>query len=246
MAITVTNYGNVIQNSTPYFNLIDNYVYLHHTQTLIVLPTFPESIIDSMPASYTSTPIMGRSAPIYSYSGSGPRSIDLSFKLHRDMMNQVNTDISIPDISDASILNSYQALQKKLARKDYMELLINELQSIAFPNYAAAEKMINPPMVSVRIGDEIFCKGVVNGGVNVTYSGPILNNPLYDENGEYIYEEDIYGKPLTIRKSGKGKYAVADVNFKVSEIDPYDALTIARMGSLRGYNRNLEKNLYLK
>jgi hypothetical protein len=34
--------------------------------------------------------------------------------------------------------------------------------------------MVNPPMVAVRFGNEIFIKGVVTGGVTVTSQLPLL------------------------------------------------------------------------
>ena len=39
------------QNNKP-FTMIDNYIYLYHTDTLIALPTVPESITDSMTVNY--------------------------------------------------------------------------------------------------------------------------------------------------------------------------------------------------
>jgi hypothetical protein len=36
------------------------------------------------------------------------------------------------------------------------------------PKYDYGNKMINPPMVAVRFGNEFFIKGVVQGGVTVT------------------------------------------------------------------------------
>ena len=244
MNAAVINTGEVLANSKPYLPSIDNYVYLHHTNTLIILPTFPEQLSDTMPARYTPTDIMGRSAPIYTYNGSGPRTVDISLKLHRDMMNQVNTDINIPEGVDATLRNDYMALATKLKRQDYMELLIRELQSIALPTYIASQKMINPPLVSIRIGDEVFCKGIVDGGVSVMYSGPILANPVYDADGKMIYEKDAYGNNTNIRLTGKGKYALADIQFKVTEVDPYDADIVQELGSMRGLNRTLERNLY--
>ena len=37
---------------------------------------------------------------------------------------------------------------------------------------------------------------------------------------------------------------MADISFTVTEVDPYDAQTVAKMGSFRGLDRTLEKNLY--
>ena len=63
----------------------------------------------------------------------------------------------------------------------YVDILVNQLQAAALPRYAAAEKMVNPPIIAVRFGNDIFCKGVVHGSVATTYSGPILRTDKYAE-----------------------------------------------------------------
>ena len=244
MSVTVTNTGEVVTQTVPYFNSIDNYIYIHHTNTLVVIPTFPEQLTDNTATNYTSTTIMGRSAPIYTYNGSGPRSVDISLKLHRDLMNSVNTDIVVPPNLEDTYKSEYEQLQAKINRQDYMELLIRELQSIALPSYTTAAKMINPPLVTIRIGDELFCKGVIEGGVTVSYSGPILANSVYEEDGRISYIKDAEGHDTTERVIGKGKYALVDIQFKVVEVDPYDADLVRQQGSMRGLNRTLERNLY--
>ena len=73
------------------YQMIDNYIYLYHTDTLIIVPAYSaDSISDTMQVNFTSTQPLSRSAPIYSYTGSGPRSLQVSFKLHRDMMDEIN------------------------------------------------------------------------------------------------------------------------------------------------------------
>ena len=76
------------------FNMIDNYIYLYHTDTLVVLPTYADSITDTMSASFSQTTPLARSAPIYSYSSSGPRQLTITLDLHRDMMQQINYQVS--------------------------------------------------------------------------------------------------------------------------------------------------------
>lgn len=192
-----------------YFNMIDNYIYLYHTNTLIALPLFPESIQDSMVTTYSPTTPMSRSAPIYSYSHSGPRSLTLELPLHRDMMNSVNIDNS----------SIFSAKLDELSDDDYVDTMINQLQSAALPRYASTEKMINPPLVAVRFGNSIFCKGIVDNGVSTTHSGPILSN---------------------------NKYALVTVSFTIHEVDPYDADTVALEGGFRGIRTSLESKLFKK
>ena len=103
-----------------------------------------------------------------------------------------------------------------LSSVDYLDRLIRELQSAALPKYSTTEKMVNPPLVAVRFGEDIFCKGVIDGGVSVSYSGPILST---------------------------NKYAEVSINFNIKEVDPYDADTIQQLsgaGSYRGISTDLE------
>ena len=44
---------------------------------------------------------------------------------------------------------------------DYVDTIIKNLQACALPSYKAASKMVNPPSVAVRFGNEIFIKGIV-------------------------------------------------------------------------------------
>ena len=59
--------------------------------------------------------------------------------------------------------------------------------------------MVDPPLVAVKVGNEVYIKGVINGQVQVSYSGPIMAGK-YDD-----------------------KYAIVTVAFTVFEVDPYDA-----------------------
>lgn len=182
--------------------MIENYLYMYHTDTFVVLPTYPETITDTLNSTFSETAILSRSAPIYSYSYSGPRQVQITLSLHRDMMTQINYGVSNITLELGD---------------DYVDTIIKQLQAIALPKYMASEKMVNPPMVAVRFGNDIFIKGIVNGGVSVTYSLPILSN---------------------------GKYAQVQISFTVSEVDPYDAETVMTQGSLRGVSRTLERRLY--
>ena len=193
-----------VQSEHKTFNMIDNYIYLYHTDTLIALPVYPDSIDDSYSIEYSSTSTLSSSAPIYSFAHSGPRQLGISLKLHRDMMNSINTSnssLNIPNLSD----------------EDYLDIAINQLQSMAVPRYRALERMVTPPIVAVRFGNDIFCKGVISGQVSVTKEAPILVN---------------------------GKYAVVTVSFSILEVDPYDADTVMNLGSFRGLNTDLSTRIH--
>lgn len=185
------------------FSMIDNYIYLYHTKTLIALPLYPESLSDSTSVEFSATSPLSRSAPIYSYVKSGPRAVQITLPLHRDMMNAVNVKASTLNVPN-------------LAETDYVDIMINQLQSIALPRYAATEKMVDPPLIAVRFGQELFIKGVVTGEVSTQYETPILTTD---------------------------KYARVTVSFTVNEVDPYDAAGVAKFGSFRGLSQDLERNI---
>ena len=184
------------------YDLIENYIYLYHTQTFIILPTFADNIADTLPVSYNTTTPMTRSAPIYSFSHSGPRSVQININLHRDMLWEINYKKSnLPVTID----------------EDYVDILIAQVQAAALPEYGAAEKMVNPPIVAVRFGNDIFVKGVIQGAVGLNYQLPVLRS---------------------------GKYATIGLNFTVNEIDPYSASDVMVQGSFRGMDQTLERNVF--
>ena len=181
-------------------NLIANYIYLYHTDEFLIIPTYPDSISDNMQSTFQPTNALSRSAPIFSFSNSGPRTVQVTLQLHRDMLDGVNLNISNMKIENLT--------------DDYVDTLIKKLQSIALPRYLAESKTVVPPMVAIRFGDEIFIKGIVNNGINVTYT-----------------------KPIIIVNGKESKYAQVAITFSVSEVDPYDADSVSRLGGFRGLTR---------
>lgn len=155
------------------YTLPDCYIYLYHTDEYFILPQYPESISDNMESTFSSQNALSRTAPIFSYTNSGPRVVQVTFKLHRDMMNSINTNKSNVKINQGGdIITSID--------DDYIDVLIKKLQSIALPRYQASDKSVNPPKIAIRFGDDIFIKGVVaSGGVSVSYDLPILSNNKY-------------------------------------------------------------------
>lgn len=191
------------------FSLIENYIYMHHTDTFIILPVFPESIVDSNQANFSSSSPLARSAPIYSFSGSGPRTVNFTLNLHRDMMNQINyrtSNVNV-DIDD-----------------DYVDTLVKQLQACALPNYRDASKMVDPPMVSLKIGSDIFIKGIVLGSIQTTLSGPLITDVK--------------------NRNGNPRYSQISIGLTIAEVDPYGAETVMQMGGFRGLTSRLESELY--
>ena len=100
--------------------------------------------------------------------------------------------------------------------EDHSDKLISALQAIALPKYNLTNKAIEPPLVAIRLGRQVFIKGVVTSGITVTYRKPILSNE---------------------------KYAVVGIGFTVAEVDPYDATTVYTNGSFRGLVDSMRKNM---
>ena len=193
-------------NNTDIINRIlpDCYIYISHLDLpeeakYWQLPGYPDKVTDHMNSSFQENSALGRSAPVYTFSNSGPRTIQINLSFHRDMFDEMPTNVALKDGEDKS------------------ESFIHALQAIAVPKYNLANKAIEPPLVAIRLGREVFIKGIVSGGVSVTYGKPILANE---------------------------KYAIIDISFTVSEVDPYDASTVFKNGSFRGLTATLRSGLH--
>ena len=164
----------------------DNYVVFHHTGKKYVIPVDPDSIADQMSASFASSSPLSRSAPIYSYQSSGPRSVQVSFTLHRDLCKEFNPGAS----------------------GDMVDELIDNLEGMVLPDYNSANKVVNPPVVSLIIRDELSIKGIV------TSVGKSFNLPL-------------------LKYGDETKYAIVNLNFSVSEVQPQSASILDKIHGSR-------------
>jgi hypothetical protein len=184
--------------------LPDCYLYISHLDVpeeakYWQLPGYPDKVTDQMQSSFQENTALGRSAPVYTFSHSGPRSVQINISFHRDMFDEMPTNVTLEEGEDKA------------------ESFIHALQAIAVPKYNLANKAVEPPLVAIRLGREVFIKGIVSGGVSVTYGKPILSNE---------------------------KYALVDISFTVSEVDPYDASTVYKNGSFRGLTATLRSGLH--
>lgn len=192
------------------YNLPECYIYLYHTDEYFILPQYPSTIADTLESNFSSQNALARTAPVFSYNNSGPRSIDCTLELHRDMMNDINS------IGSNVKFNSGSDIIYEIG-DDYIDVLIKKLQSIALPRYSSENKLVDPPQVAIRFGDDVFIKGVVaSGGVSVTYELPLLRN---------------------------NKYAQVKISFRVSETQPYDADSVGLLGSYRGLSSSLKAKI---
>lgn len=181
--------------------LPDCYIYISHLDEAYQywqLPGYPDEVTDHMDSRFETATALGRSAPVYTFSSAGPRTIQINLNFHRDMFEEMPSNVVPRDGEDKA------------------ESFIHAIQAIAVPKYNLSNKAIEPPLVAIRLGREVFIKGVVNSGVSVTYGKPILTNE---------------------------KYAVIKVSFTVSEVDPYDSSTIFKNGSFRGLTATLRSGM---
>ena len=167
------------------------------------LPCWPDAISDRMGSTFGQTTALGRTAPVYTYSNSGPRTVQISLTLHRDIINDDNYEWS----------NSQLQYDE-----DYVDNLINALRAIALPKYNLQNKSIEPPIVALRLGTEIFIKGIVTGEIGLTFGKPILKN---------------------------GKYATVELSLDITEIDPYDSTSVYKNGGFRGVVSTMKDYMHI-
>ena len=96
--------------------------------------------------------------------------------------------------------------------EDYVDSLIRALQSISVPKYTLTNKAIEPPLVAVRLSNEVYIKGIVTGSIGIEYEMPIISG---------------------------GKYAQVRLSITITEVDPYDASSVFSNGSFRGLVQTL-------
>jgi hypothetical protein len=130
--------------------------------------------------------------------------VQIGLPLHRDIMDDVNIGVSNVFLGEG---------------EDYVDALLRALQAIAVPKYNLENKAIEPPLVAIRLSNEIFIKGVVTSGIGLNYAKPILSN---------------------------GKYAQVELSITVSEVDPYDATSVFKNGGFRGVVQSLKKGMNLE
>ena len=183
------------QYPTDLYPFPDNYIYISHLDEGLKfwrIPCWPDAISDSMSSTFQPTNALGRSAPVYTFSNAGPRQVQISIALHRDIMDDINVGVS------NSPLN---------LGEDYIDNLVNALRAIAVPKYNLDNKAVEPPLVALRLGREIFIKGVVTGGIGLDFAKPILTNDRYSQ---------------------------VKLSLTIAEVDPYDATTVYQNGGFRG------------
>lgn len=130
----------------------ENFLYLHHLDLLVWIPTYAEEIDISQKASFSQSKPLGAPNDIYSFGGSGPRTVRRSLLLDRDMMQIMGAEGLV-------------------GTGDPIETLIRAMECTCVARYADARKMIDPPLVTYKEANEVTITGVVLGGVNIKAYG---------------------------------------------------------------------------
>ena len=118
------------------------------------IPAYPESIKDGRSASYSTMPdTLYQYEPWYVYSNSGPRSLTLSFHLHRQMWTGNEKDGKANE-------------------------LIRFIQASVYPKYSGST--VNTDACTLYVKGYPYVTGIVSN-VDVEWSGPIGSDGLYLE-----------------------------------------------------------------
>ena len=149
-------------------------------------PCYPEKFTDTRQANYTSQNPLGRSEPFQIYQNSGPRTVSVSFRMHREMLND-------------DILASKQ---------NHIDILVCAIQSATYPMAYGSHI---PPRVQLVLGDSCSITGVIEGSVSAEWGETIVESYLDDSRlsdprlGEERYQvvdlsfsvTEVTGNPIT-------------------------------------------------
>ena len=136
--------------------------------TLIYMPCWPEQVSDGVDASYDTINVMGRSAPYVIYSYTGERSIEFTFKLHREML-----DNPIALLTEDIIKNPDQVA----TRAGEIDRIVRIIESAVYPNYDGTVAAVR---TQVRIGNTLFISGVMTSQ-STNWYGPIGTDHKYKQ-----------------------------------------------------------------
>ena len=74
-----------------------------------------------MGSTFGETSALGRSAPVFTYSKSGPRTVQVELKFHRDMMDDINYGVSNADLKNGGSALAGETAEECALRELYEE-----------------------------------------------------------------------------------------------------------------------------
>lgn len=78
-----------------------------------VFPCFPEEVSESVSSSYNSEIPLGRQEPFYVYENSGPRTVNVSFRMHREMFPTITGLDSLINLIESGVYSSSNGVPAK-------------------------------------------------------------------------------------------------------------------------------------
>lgn len=183
--------------------MVESYIYIYHINKQFFLPVVPDSFTNSLPINFSSTPIPMSSAPLQTFSSAGPRSLAVTLKLNRALFEMDNADEWQWDKTTRE--NHFKE------RSEKMEQLINALSALSLPTYSNSTKLVVPPSILYRAGEEVCISGIVSGNVTISTSGVWVH----------------------------GKLSNVDISFTITEVLPFSAEYTAKNGMYRSISTDL-------
>lgn len=134
----------------------------------LYMPCYPDGVTDVTNVDYTSQNVLGRSEPFQAYNNSGPRSIQFSFRMHREMTGNISQ----------------------------IEEIVRCIESSVYPNYNANSSSVAAVKTSVRIGNVIYISGIVTSQ-STSWEGPIGPDHKYNMVTVSFTVTEVTGSPKT-------------------------------------------------
>ena len=145
-----TNSSSIINRLLP-----DCYLYISHLDEgykYWALPGYPNSVTDSMTTRFGETTALGRSAPVYTFSNSGPRTITIDLEFHRDMFEEMPSNVvpnegedkaeSFIQVDFDSMRLPYSSMSKVKNVKEYDDVVHGDTYLGFIENLFISDEMI--------------------------------------------------------------------------------------------------------
>lgn len=139
--------------------------------TIIYMPCWPEPFQDQVAAEYSTPAALGSSAPYVVYTKTGARSIQFTFKLHREML-----DLPIPKLTETIAKNPEKHING-LFWDHEIDKIIRLIESAVYPNYDGSVAAVR---TQVKIGNTLYISGVMTDQ-STNWYGPIGSDLKYKQ-----------------------------------------------------------------
>ena len=151
----------------------------------MALPCYAEEVSETLSSLWQSQQIVGRTAPIYAYTGNGSITSSFSIDLHREMTDPSGTKYEVPG--------------------EYIDSVVALIKSGCYPRYSSG---LTPPRVMWKFGD--MCISGILTSVSVSWKLPIIKKQysvctiqvqMTSVHTSIIDAADIYNRKVSVRGS---------------------------------------------